>query len=118
MAKADSMSQLLPINFKYNERDRTLDVEWGDHSTVRYFDIHPNLAFLSPSNSRRGRDFIQFLQSNPVESEIIQEGSEMRQPETRPGLVTQQTGQQQTRLTYSSGVPSWGPKPAGSDGAA
>jgi len=101
----------IPIDFKYDKDTQTLDVKWGDNSVIRYWiAYHPNLAFLSPSNSRRGRDFIQLLQSNPVKSEIIREGLEMPQPEIRPGFVEQP----QTKLTC---VP-FGHKPSGIDGAA
>jgi len=65
----------LPKHFNYDPQTRALDVEFGDGSVIRYFEIDPRLAFLSDSNPRRNRDFINFLQNNPVKSEMIKEAT-------------------------------------------
>ena len=103
-------NQVLPLAFKYESTTRVLDVTWADGSIVRYFDIDPRSAFLSPANARRNRDFINFLetrieQRNPVQSETIQEATiKLTKPQTRPALVEQQSGVPQTKLSF----PLWG----------
>ena len=64
----------LPLTFKYDETNLTVDVEFGDGSIVRYFtlapefldprlgfsDLGPSLSFLNPLNPRRNRDFVSW----------------------------------------------------------
>jgi hypothetical protein len=116
------MSEILPLTFNYDEPTRTVDVEFGDGSIVRYFDIDPRLAFLSPTNERRNRDFFAYLEFTDwnnrvvnrhpplcpglrgipctcplrVKSEVIREAIEENgTPQSRPVLVQQQSGRHQ-----------------------
>jgi len=94
----------LPQHFNYDPQTRALDVEFGDGSVIRYFEIDPRLAFLSDSNPRRNRDFINFLQNNPVKSEMIKQADSENQPgepQTRPDLVYQQQGGSHSKPTWT-----------------
>lgn len=117
------IDRLLPIDFRYDSLNQILDVEYGDGSVVRYFEIDPRLAFLDSFNERKNRDFFQYLESNrvhtveclqrrtgggilpcncavSVKSKKIREATNaLAEPETRPTLTRQQ---KQTRLTYPS----------------
>jgi hypothetical protein len=109
----------LPLDFKYEEQTRTLVVIWGNGSVVKYFDIDPRLAFVSPTNPRRNRDFLDYLEFEwvpsfpngvlvkakrrvPAKQEIIQEATnKLNTPVARPILASQQNGERHsTVLTY------------------
>jgi hypothetical protein len=98
---------ILPEKFIYDEQTRQLDVEWASGAIVRYFDIGPKLAFLSPTNQTRNRDFIMFINERThnltphrydicncpliTKREVIREATnQLPEPETRPLLVQQQ----------------------------
>jgi len=114
------MSEVLPLEFKYDERSRILEVLYGNGSIMKYFNLDPRLAFLSFANERRNRDFLVYLETrllegNPVKSEVIKEAdatNPIGKPQTRSPLTEQQTPQ--TKLMF----PLWGhEKPVGNDGA-
>jgi hypothetical protein len=109
----------LPVEYKYDERTGQLDVEWGDGSVIRYLDISPSLAFVSDTNPRRNRDFLDYLEYEwalnfvdilvkvkrrvPVKQEVLQEATkQIGESQTRPLLAAQQNGvnSQQKTLTF------------------
>jgi hypothetical protein len=96
--------EMFSLDFKYDQKTRILDVEFADGSVTRFYDIDPRSAFLSDTNPRRNRDFFNFLewtqQSDPVKSETIRDPDPALQPgepQTRPNLVSQQSGASWTR---------------------
>jgi len=101
---------VLPEKFIYDEQTRQLDVVWASGAITRYFDIGPKLAFLDPTNQARNRDFLIFINERQhnltphrydicncpliTKREVIQEPTrELPEPETRPLLVSQQSGE-------------------------
>jgi hypothetical protein len=104
----------LPIEFLYEKASRELTVKWGNGEIKKYFDIDPRLAFLDKTNQRRSADFIAFLANGrnhkpgcwleqpnqkacvcpAIVSEIQEADSEkLPEPQTRPLLVQQQSGE-------------------------
>jgi hypothetical protein len=90
--------EIVPLDFKYD--DQTLEVLYADGSIVRYYDIDPRSAFLLDTNPRRNRDFFNFLEWTQQRSETIRDPDPKKQsgePQTRPDLVSQQSGPSWTR---------------------
>jgi hypothetical protein len=107
-----------PNHFKYEETTRTIVVEFGDGSIIRYHGtglnpefaltgLNPELAFLQTTNPHRKSDFINFLKANPrIKKEVLQEPD----PAYRQGEPEQnaaQISQQQNGITQGNSVPSW-----------
>jgi len=100
----------MPLNFEYHEEAKTVDIEFADRSVVRYYDIAPTVAFLDSRNPARARDFFNYLESMrlhnlacpitgncdcriDLKAEVVLEATrELPEPETRPLLVSQQSG--------------------------
>ena len=103
-------NRVMPLNFKYDEAAKTVDIEFADGSVVRYYDIAPTVAFLDSRNPARARDFFNYLESMrlhnlacpitgncncriDLKAEVIQEPTnQLPGPATRPVLVQQQSG--------------------------
>ncbi len=66
---------ILPITFNYDQKAKTVDVEYGDGSIVRYFGIDPRSAFLEPTNPHRNRDFQNFLGTSRIRQEVLQKAT-------------------------------------------
>ncbi|SRR5216683_1860401 len=95
----------LPLEFDYNTKTKVLDVEFGDGSIIRYFDIDPRSAFLSPTNERRNYDFINFLRANDgsrFRPEVLREATEhLSEPEQNAvAMNRQQNGEQRSRSRF------------------
>ncbi|SRR6266478_7346194 len=113
-------TQLLPLTFNYDEQNRTVDVEYGDGSIVRYFDIDPRLAFVSSTNPRRNRDFLDYLENEfvpgitklvkvrrlaPLKQEVIQEATEeLNVPSTRAATFLNAMQNSQSNVVT---IPNW-----------
>jgi hypothetical protein len=89
--------QAFPLNFAYDQHTQQLQVEFADGSFVRYYDIEPKLAFLSPTNGHRNRDFLDYLQyriqlRDPIKSEVIQKPTKtIGEPQTKPPVALEQS---------------------------
>src|ERR1700686_2409544 len=102
---------IFPTIFRYYTKTRILYTDYADGSVVRYFNVHPNLAFLDPTNSRKNQDFLNFLESqNPKSEIIVMPAQQIGEPQTKP---VQQSEESQTKLTYC--LP-WHKKPISNDG--
>jgi hypothetical protein len=100
----------LPKTFEYVERTRILIVEYVDGSIIKYFDVHPDTAFLQDANPRRNRDFLAVKQN--YRSEVVSGPTGTAgTPQTRPVASEQKP---QTKLTFMSNVP-WGTNPIGKE---
>lgn len=63
----------LPAQFDYDQRTRTVVVEYCDGSKIRYYEVPPESIFLVRSNERRNRDWFLFLALHPsIKKETIQ----------------------------------------------
>jgi hypothetical protein len=93
-----TQTTVLPNEFKYDHKTKTLFVEYTDGSQIKYFDIEPTSIFLLNGSHHRFADFIRYVETFSPRSELV------RKPTKRAGAVIQE--EPDTKETN----PNWKPK--------